>query len=358
MPIAFDSPASAPHGTLPTHRTRGQDDDAAALDLFTQFLLAASTAPDAANADAPVAARKDPAAGDASAADAPLLMLPLPNLPTPAAPVPGQVTIVATEKRATASLPATPVTAGASSLVDTAAGNARDVAARSATARTDTPPGIDSAATASGQAPDAHKAHVAAPQAAPSLLATLATLAEVDKATSARPLAERTNAMPAPVTAPPPQPVAAATALHVETVAAPAFTPGWQDETVAKLAHIVVTRNERAELKLNPAELGPVSVRVDLNAGHASLAIVASSPETRSALEQSLPQLRDLLASQGITLGQATVHDGSAQRDPSAQPWTTPGRSAGDAGSATSSTNAETVHRILRRADRLVDVFA
>jgi flagellar hook-length control protein FliK len=141
----------------------------------------------------------------------------------------------------------------------------------------------------------------------------------------------------------------------VETIAAPAFTPGWQDEAVSKLAHIVLSRNERAELKLNPAELGPVNVRVEMKADQATVTIVAASPDTRSALEQSLPQLRDLLAGQGITLGQASVHDGSAQRDGNTQPWA-PARTGAPGGETAAA--GDSVHLIARRPDRLVDLFA
>jgi flagellar hook-length control protein FliK len=215
------------------------------------------------------------------------------------------------------------------------------------------PPPVD---TATQPALDAPKSRADAPQTAASLLAALGAPADLDKATSAKPQNDHASLVAPLVAVAAAHPMPAA-ATHVETVAAPAFTPGWQDETVAKLAHIVVTRNERAELKLNPAELGPVSVRVDMNADHASLTIVAASPETRSALEQSLPQLRDLLASQGITLGQASVHDGSAQRDPSPQAWVGAPQNARDT-SGSSVPAAETVQRILRRADRLVDVFA
>jgi flagellar hook-length control protein FliK len=143
--------------------------------------------------------------------------------------------------------------------------------------------------------------------------------------------------------------------LHVDAIAAPAFTPGWQDEAVGKLAHIVLSRHERAELKLNPAELGPVNIRVEMRADQATIMIVAASPDTRSALEQSLPQLRDLLASQGIALGEASVRDHAPQRDGAAQRWVD-GRASDDtaAGVAT----ADTVHVVVRRPDRMVDVFA
>jgi Fe2+ transport system protein FeoA len=43
MPIAFDPPTHAPHGTLPTRGSRSVDDDPATLDIFTQLLLAAAS---------------------------------------------------------------------------------------------------------------------------------------------------------------------------------------------------------------------------------------------------------------------------------------------------------------------------
>jgi flagellar hook-length control protein FliK len=143
--------------------------------------------------------------------------------------------------------------------------------------------------------------------------------------------------------------------IAVATIATPAFTPGWQDEAVGRMAHVILSRNERAELTLHPAELGPVSIRVDLAADQASLTIVAESAATRSALEQSLPQLRDLLASQGITLGQASVHDGSARRDDARAPAasaTKPGRDAAPSAPVVATT------WVVRPSNGRVDVFA
>jgi len=100
-------------------------------------------------------------------------------------------------------------------------------------------------------------------------------------------------------------------------------------------------------------------VRIEMRADQASVQIVAASAETRSALEQSLPQLRDLLATQGITLGQATVNDGAAQPDARPGAWAGAPRngSTGDEPAAVAGA-PDSVHMILRRPDRLVDVFA
>jgi flagellar hook-length control protein FliK len=70
---------------------------------------------------------------------------------------------------------------------------------------------------------------------------------------------------------------------------------------------------QAAELTLNPAELGPIRIALSLEGDAASLGVVAMHAETRSAIEQSLPRLRELLADQGLQLGGATV-DGGAGR--------------------------------------------
>lgn len=367
MPIAFDPPASAPHGTLPNRATRTADEDAGAPDIFTQLLLAAAGVQDTAQADAPVAPRKDPRAAEPTPNDAPLLLMPLPVAPALTAATPGAVTIVATEKRTAANAPPTqplpiPRAAAPEVVPVLPAPITRDGASpgerlgdmlRAATYPDRTPIAADTPASTANAPVDAVKPRPEAP-AAPStasLLAVLEAASGADKASSAKSLSDRAANVEGAAPAPTQQPQSSAPP-RVETVIAPAFTPGWQDETVAKLAHIVVSRNERAELKLNPAELGPVSIRVDMKADHATLTIVAASPDTRSALEQSLPQLRDLLAAQGITLGQASVHDGSAQRDALPQPWT-----AAPSADARAAAVSEPLPRLVRRIG-LVDVFA
>jgi flagellar hook-length control protein FliK len=130
---------------------------------------------------------------------------------------------------------------------------------------------------------------------------------------------------------------------------------GWERELSDKLARVVL-RHDRIEIRVAPAELGPVEIRVDLGAGPASLAIVASHAATRDALEQALPQLREALAAQGIALGDATVRDGHAGADAHAQharphPRSVPNLLAGGLAPATTVLAP-------RRPDRLVDTFA
>lgn len=147
-----------------------------------------------------------------------------------------------------------------------------------------------------------------------------------------------------------PTSAAAPLAVAIET---PVAHPRFAEDTAEKLVTLVTRGIERAELRVSPAELGPVEVRIDVRAGEASLAIVAAQPETRSALEQALPALRELLAQQGLTLGEATVRDGRADAQNA-------DREAPGNGSAAAADDeaGETLSRPMRVATRLIDVFA
>ena len=152
--------------------------------------------------------------------------------------------------------------------------------------------------------------------------------------------------------APPPPPLLA-DPVRVITVTTPVGNPGWNQELTGKLAQVVL-RNESVEIRLSPAELGPIDIRVDLRADQASVTILAAHPATRDALEQALPQLRETLAAQGIALGQASVQDG--RRQPSAEGRARWAREHGgtDAGAIAALPDPRSV----RARTSLIDTFA
>lgn len=55
-----------------------------------------------------------------------------------------------------------------------------------------------------------------------------------------------------------------------------------------------------AKLQINPPALGPIEVRIALQAGHAQVWLSSHSAVTRDALESSAPKLREMLGSQGF----------------------------------------------------------
>jgi flagellar hook-length control protein FliK len=106
---------------------------------------------------------------------------------------------------------------------------------------------------------------------------------------------------------------------------APVGTPAWNDELGGQLTWMAANGRESASLRLSPENLGPLEIRISVEDGEAKVWFGATQAETRAALENSLPRLRELLASQGLVLADAGVfrdaprgHASSA--DPAAQP--------------------------------------
>ena len=66
-------------------------------------------------------------------------------------------------------------------------------------------------------------------------------------------------------------------------------------------------------LHLNPEELGPVSVSIELNGSAARIEFAASEALTRHHLEAALPGLTQALQDQGVSLTQGGVHEASKE---------------------------------------------
>ena len=72
---------------------------------------------------------------------------------------------------------------------------------------------------------------------------------------------------------------------------------------------------QQAEIRLTPAELGPVRVQIAVEDGAANLTFQAQHAVTRDAIEAAMPRLREMLADNGLSLGQANVGgDGVSER--------------------------------------------
>jgi flagellar hook-length control protein FliK len=64
---------------------------------------------------------------------------------------------------------------------------------------------------------------------------------------------------------------------------------------------------QEASLKLNPANLGPVEVKLNMHNDQANVLFIAQNAATRDALEQALPRLRESFEENGIQLADADV---------------------------------------------------
>lgn len=81
----------------------------------------------------------------------------------------------------------------------------------------------------------------------------------------------------------------------------------WGQALAQRVVWMVGQDRQVAELKLNPAHLGPLEVKLTLHHDQASVALLASTGAVRDALEQALPRLRDLLGQQDIQLAQVDI---------------------------------------------------
>jgi flagellar hook-length control protein FliK len=86
--------------------------------------------------------------------------------------------------------------------------------------------------------------------------------------------------------------------------------PAFAADLAAEVRVMVEGGLQEAELSLHPAELGPIQVQLRINGGSADISLAAANGFTRDGLAQALPELREMLASQGLQLGQAGVDAG------------------------------------------------
>lgn len=94
------------------------------------------------------------------------------------------------------------------------------------------------------------------------------------------------------------------------TVATPVGqTAAWGQDVAQSVTWMVGQHLSAAELQLNPPNLGPLTVVVQMAGNQANAFFSSPHAAVRDALQQALPHLGELLASSGLTLGQATVGD-------------------------------------------------
>ncbi len=97
----------------------------------------------------------------------------------------------------------------------------------------------------------------------------------------------------------------------------PLSTPQWQSEFNDKI--MMLSRvsgqghNQVAEIRLIPAHLGPIEVRVAMKDDQASILFSAQHGAVRDAIEASLPRLREMFNTSGLMLADANVSEQSLQ---------------------------------------------
>ena len=93
--------------------------------------------------------------------------------------------------------------------------------------------------------------------------------------------------------------------------------PKWGEEFAQKIVWLAGQQQQVAEIRLNPAHLGPIEIMMSITndqGAQATAQFVSSHLAVREAIEAALPKLREMMADNGITLGNVTVDSNSSQQ--------------------------------------------
>ena len=101
-------------------------------------------------------------------------------------------------------------------------------------------------------------------------------------------------------------------------IESPVGTQEWAQELGTRLAVMTARGEQTGSLRMSPEHLGPLEVQIRVQDDKASVVFGAQHADTRAALQEALPRLRELFAASGLQLLDAGVsRDGARQAMPS-----------------------------------------
>ena len=83
---------------------------------------------------------------------------------------------------------------------------------------------------------------------------------------------------------------------------APLHSPEFAQMLGAQVSMLARDGVQQAELHLNPADMGPISVQIEIDGAQARVDFTATAAETRDIIERGLSELASALREQGLTL--------------------------------------------------------
>jgi flagellar hook-length control protein FliK len=109
---------------------------------------------------------------------------------------------------------------------------------------------------------------------------------------------------------------AAPVAVHQLQLQSPPGGPSFAQDLGQQVAWLGGQNIKQARIRLHPEELGSLDVSVSVTQGRVDVVFNAQHPAAVSAVQQSLPQLDQMLARHGLSLGHAEVgqHDRGDRR--------------------------------------------
>jgi flagellar hook-length control protein FliK len=147
------------------------------------------------------------------------------------------------------------------------------------------------------------------------------------------------------------------------TLMTPVDAKEWADEVSQKIVWFTGRNIQAAEMHLNPADLGPIDVKINVQNDVASVSFNVQNASVRELLESNVVRLREMMESNGVNLGDVNVDSGAGDAYREAQNQAgQPGMSGKGMGSTENGSDGLEQEDILEqavsvRSSNLVDYF-
>ncbi|QIR13989.1 flagellar hook-length control protein FliK [Shewanella aestuarii] len=89
------------------------------------------------------------------------------------------------------------------------------------------------------------------------------------------------------------------------------FSPVMRQQLITMVSNGV----QQAEIRLDPAELGHLTVKIQITGDQTQVQFQVAQSQTRDLVEQSIPRLREMLAQEGLQLADSHVSQGGGGKD-------------------------------------------
>ena len=154
-----------------------------------------------------------------------------------------------------------------------------------------------------------------------------------------------------------PAPSAPAAPITPSSIDIPLQDPAWGEALGDRVLFMSGQKIHQAEIKLNPAEMGPITIRVSVGDRAADVSFTAQHLAARDAIELAMPRLRELFSENGLTLGNTSVEEHSVGQEESRSDAQEVVEDNGLAADESSLDDAVAQQTPIRQAQGLVDTF-
>ena len=134
---------------------------------------------------------------------------------------------------------------------------------------------------------------------------------------------------------------------------------GWDQAISQKVVWMVGAEQQTATLTLNPPDLGPLQVVINVHNDQADTTFISDNAEVRQALQDGMDNLRNKMSESGVQLGQANVSSGQQAQQQFQQAMQNRQAAQVNRNQATSGQgNIDDARTLVRVSNGLVDTFA